>query len=93
MSWRAAYHSIYGEENGEGYLQPLADALGSNLNAGLFRTAYVPVDGFHFYIGIAGMAAPISDDSKTFMARTEDPFTPPPRSKSPPSWAAGTLHR
>ena len=33
--------SAYGEENATGYLQPLVDAIGCEINSGLFHTATI----------------------------------------------------
>lgn len=48
-----------GENYADNYTQPLTDALGANLNAGLFRTAEVGgwgiVPAVDVYIGVAGM--------------------------------------
>ncbi len=59
------------ETNGEGYLQPLADAFGANLNSGLFQTAKIHQLGLNIKFGAVGMLAPIGEDRKTFSASTE----------------------
>lgn len=64
--------SKYTSENGQGYMRPLADALGGNLNSGLFSTARIPKMGFHFRIGIEAMVAFVADKQKTFEATTPD---------------------
>ncbi|NQT24585.1 hypothetical protein HQ585_04455 [candidate division KSB1 bacterium] len=53
---------------GTGYLQPLADAVGANLNSGLYHTAKVKKGGLHFYVGIDGVGALISEDQRVFTA-------------------------
>ncbi|PSQ87443.1 MAG: hypothetical protein BRD42_02105 [Bacteroidetes bacterium QS_3_64_15] len=50
-----------GQQYADGYTQPVTDALGANLNAGLFRTAEVGGEGIlpviDIYVGVAGMGA------------------------------------
>jgi hypothetical protein len=71
------YVSKYTSENGKGYMQPLADAFGANINSGLYHGARIPTLGFNIYIGVETMMALIADDQKVFTAKTEDPFSPP----------------
>lgn len=59
-------------DNGVGYLQPLADAVGANLNSGLYHTAKVKKGGFHFYIGLEGTGAIVSEDQRVFTAVADD---------------------
>ena len=40
--------SAYTGDNAEGYLDPLIGAIGGSMNAGLFRSAYIPKEGFTF---------------------------------------------
>lgn len=65
----------YTGANGRGYMQPLADAFGANLNSGLFHSAKID-SGFHFYIGFATTTALIADKQKFFTASTEGLFSP-----------------
>ena len=69
--------SRYTGENGDQFIQPIADVLGANLNSGLFHSAYIQ-RGItpQFYIGITGMVAYIPDASKVFSATTEGSFFP-----------------
>ena len=50
-----------GQQYADSYTQPVTDALGANLNAGLFRTAEVGGEGIlpviDIYVGVAGMGA------------------------------------
>ena len=50
-----------GDQYANNYTQPVTDALGANLNAGLFRTAEVGGEGvlpvIDIYVGVAGMGA------------------------------------
>ena len=75
--------SKYTGENGKGYMQPLADAFGANLNSGFFHSARIPRFGLHVNISFVGMTALIGDKQKTFEARTEDPFSPPVTTEAP----------
>jgi hypothetical protein len=63
-------------QNVEGYLQPAADMFGANINTGYFRSASISTFGLHLSFDIVGMAAPVSDDQKTFMATTPAGFNP-----------------
>jgi hypothetical protein len=74
--------SKYSSKNGTGYLQPLGDAFGANINSGLFHTAQIP-QGFYLSVTLEAMGALISSDRKTFSATTEDPFSPTTTTKAP----------
>ncbi|MBN1164421.1 MAG: autotransporter domain-containing protein [Candidatus Krumholzibacteriota bacterium] len=69
--------SAYTGKNGTAYLQPLADALGCDLNDGLFHSAHIPGTGVHINFGIRVMGVIFGDEDKTFRAVTERGFTPP----------------
>ncbi len=66
----------YGNANGTGFMQPLADAFGANINSGLYQTAKVPLKGLHLNFSVMLMGAPITDSRKTFSAKTEGFFSP-----------------
>jgi len=69
--------SAYTGDNAEGYLQPLADAIGTDLNGGLFHSAYIPEeDGLHIYLETRVIAVKFSDDDKTFSGVAESGFVP-----------------
>lgn len=68
--------SNFTETNAPGFLQPLADAFGANLNSALYHSAKIKTFGLNVYVGFETVAALISDDQKTFMAKTEPPFSP-----------------
>ncbi|MBN2009832.1 hypothetical protein JW960_10865 [candidate division KSB1 bacterium] len=70
------YVSKYTSENGKGYLQPLGDAFGANLNSGFYHSANIPMVGLHVDIELVTMSALIGDDQKAFTATTEDLFSP-----------------
>ena len=63
-------------DNAEGYLEPLARAIGANLNSALFHSAHVPEGGLHVSLELGMMAVLFSDDDETFSATTEMGFSP-----------------
>jgi len=65
----------YTGENGQGFMQPLGDAFGADMNSGLYHSAKID-SGFHFFIGVITTTALISNDQKTFTATTEGFFSP-----------------
>lgn len=71
-----------GAEYADGYLQPVSDAFGANLNAGLFRTADVGQGGsipglpVTVYLGVSVSGVPTASLPKTFT---------PPASETLPS--------
>jgi len=83
------YVSKYTSVNGAGYMQPLADAFGANLNSGFYHGARLNTFGLHIYIGVETMAAIIADDQKTFTAKTEDPFSPAQSAEAPTIFGSG----
>lgn len=68
--------SAYTGENAEGYLKPLVDAIGTDLNGGLFHTARIPVSGFHISLETPVVAVLFADEDVTFEAVTEGDFSP-----------------
>ena len=74
--------SEYAEANGEGYLQPVADALGADLNGGIWHTAYVPQEGFYVSLETRLVAAFFGDDQRTFT------YTPGPGDSEPDEGAS-----
>jgi hypothetical protein len=68
--------SAYTDANAEGYLEPLARAIGANLNSALFHSAHVPEGGLHISLELGLMAVLFSEDDETFMATTEMGFSP-----------------
>lgn len=75
--------SAYSGANAEGYLGPLADALGADLNAGIYRTASIPVAGPLLRLEIQIMSVLFSGGDRTFDALTEEGFTPEQRVEAP----------
>ncbi len=65
--------------NGEsvrGYVQPIGDMFGANMNAGLYHSAQIPVGGFHVRIDLVGAATLISDEQKSYDAKLPTGFVP-----------------
>ncbi|MEM6522209.1 MAG: DUF6588 family protein [Bacteroidota bacterium] len=62
--------SKYTDDNGSGYLQPLSDVFGANMNSGWFRHAKVNKKKFQFYIGLVTTGALIKDEQQTFEANS-----------------------
>jgi hypothetical protein len=68
--------SAYTGTNAKGYLQPLVNAFGADLNTGIFRTASIPKMRPKIRLEIQVMSVIFGDDDKTFRAATERGFTP-----------------
>lgn len=66
----------YTGANATGYFGPLVKAISTNLNAGLYHTADIPVNGLVLRLEIPIMGLIFSDDDKTFNAVTEGAFSP-----------------
>jgi len=66
----------YSANDVKGYIQPIADLFGANMNAGYYHSAAIPVAGFHLGIDIVGMGALVSDDQKTYAANAPVGFNP-----------------
>lgn len=75
--------SKYGNENGSGFMQPLADTFGANLNSGLFQSAKIQPTGFHLNFSVMLIGAPVPDSRKTFSAKTEGFFSPQTTADAP----------
>jgi hypothetical protein len=58
----------FGEENVRGYIQPLADLYGAEINSGFFHSAAIPAEGFHFNIDFIGVGSAVKDEDKTYSA-------------------------
>ncbi len=68
--------SVYTGANAESYLTPLSNAVGTTLNTGFFRSAYLPVSGFHIGLELLVSAMVFDDGDRTFDATTEGSFLP-----------------
>ena len=74
--------SVYTGDNAVGYLQPLANALGSALNSGFGYSAYIPKTSFHLSVEAPVMGLFFEDDDRTFQATAESGFVPQPGTTS-----------
>lgn len=59
-------------DNVKGYVQPVADLFGANMNAGFSHNAKIPISGFGFRLDIIGMAALVGSEQETYSAN--DPW-------------------
>lgn len=75
--------SAYTGDNATGYLQPLADAFGADLNGGLFYSGKVPQSGPHFKLEVRYMSVQFGDDDRTFNSTTEGSFSPSQSAQAP----------
>lgn len=73
----------YSGENAEGYLEPMAGAIGASLNSGLFQTPFIPVEGVRVDFELLAMGIWFSDGDRTFRARTEGGFEPQTSADAP----------
>lgn len=60
----------------KGYIQPLADLFGANMNAGMFHSADIAKTGFHLSFELVAMGASVSDKQKTYTLNAPAGFTP-----------------
>jgi len=60
----------------KGYIQPLGDLFGANMNAGMFHSAEIAKTGLHFSFEIVGMASMVTDAQKTYTLNTPAGFNP-----------------
>ncbi len=67
----------YTEENAAGYIKPLIDGFGVNMNRGWYHSAKIPKNGIRLRFGLAAMVAPMADKDKTFEAESQGDVTPP----------------
>ena len=59
----------------KGYIQPLVDVMGANLNSGLYHTASMS-KLFGFYVGVKGMAVFVPSSMKEFTAELGSDYNP-----------------
>lgn len=75
--------SSYTGRNASGYLEPLVDAFGADLHAGLYHSARIPERGFRISLELTYMSARFSDADRTFTAVTEGGFRPEQTAEAP----------
>jgi len=63
------------DENFPGYLGPLNTGLSGTMNAGIFRTGYVPTTGISLRGELIVMAVGFSNEDRTYMPIDPDGFT------------------
>ncbi len=63
------------ESAAKGYIQPLVDVMGANLNSGLYHTASMS-KFFGFYVGVKGMAVFVPSSMKKFTAELGSDYNP-----------------
>jgi hypothetical protein len=66
----------YSATSVQGYIKPLVDLFGANLNSGFFSGRAAPGGGISIRFSLVGMAASVSDDFKTYTANTPAGFDP-----------------
>ena len=66
----------YNAQTVRGYIQPLVDLFGANLNAGFFTGPAAPGSRLSFGLSLIGMAAPVLDKHKTYLASTPPGWNP-----------------
>ncbi len=82
--------SAYTGPNAIGFLQPLVDAFGADLNSGLYHSARIPSYP-HFSLEIEVMSVIFDDDDRTFLASTEGLFDPPQVVEAPTIIGSGAV--
>lgn len=65
----------YSATSVQGYIKPLIDLFGANLNSGFFAGKAAP-SGISIRLSLIGMAASVSDERKTYTAITPAGFDP-----------------
>lgn len=61
----------------KGYMQPVADLFGANMNSGFFHSAAIPTSGFRVSFDIVAMGAMVGDDQKTYNVALPEDFSQP----------------
>lgn len=61
----------------KGYIQPLGDLFGANMNAGMFHSAEIARTGFHISFDIVAMGASVGDGQKKYMLTPTNTNVPP----------------
>ena len=60
-------------DNVRGYVQPLVNSFGADLNSGYYHSAAIEEMGFHLQVQVIGMGTLIGDGEKTYSAKS--PFS------------------
>lgn len=75
--------AAYTGRNAQGYLGPLVDAIGTDLNSGVFHDGWVPTHGFYASVEFPLTTVFFGRSSRTFVAYTEGDFRPESRATAP----------
>ena len=59
-----------------GYIQPLVDMFGANMNAGFYHSANIPVSGFSIGFDLIAMGSVVQDAQRKYFANTPAGFDP-----------------
>ena len=59
-----------------GYIQPLVDMFGANMNAGFYHSANIPVSGFSIGFDLIAMGSVVQDAQRKYVANTPTGFDP-----------------
>jgi hypothetical protein len=59
-----------------GYIQPLGDMLGANMNAGLYHSAAIDEDDFHLRIDVIAMASLVRESDRVYNTHLPAGFVP-----------------
>ncbi len=65
-------------DNVQGYIQPLLDGFGANLNSGFPGSARIRKAGLTFRLQVVGMGTLIGDAEKTYLATPPEPYPQEP---------------
>ncbi len=82
--------SPYGSANAIGYLNPLIQAIGADLNGGLYSSARIPMVSFYASLEVEVIGVTFGSDDRTFKATTEGGFTPQQTVDAPTVVGPGT---
>jgi hypothetical protein len=63
------------DENLEGYLEPLNTGLSTTMNSAMFRTGYIPKEGFTITVGASAMAIGYDDEDRVYIPTDPEGFT------------------
>lgn len=66
----------FDQESVRGYVQPFGDLFGATMNAGFYRSARIPENGFTMRIDLVGMATVVSDEHRMYDAKLPAGFVP-----------------
>jgi hypothetical protein len=66
----------YSKDTVGGYIQPIADLFGTNMQAGFYHSASIPRVGVHVEFNLIGMGSLVGEDLETYEAKTPAGFSP-----------------